>query len=89
MAKLDAFFSKMVEIQGSDLHLTTGLAPYFRLHGDMIPVSGVPPIEAEEMRRMLYEITPDKNREQFESAGMTSARPKLVYTSRRGRRSKW
>jgi superfamily II DNA/RNA helicase len=29
------------------------------------------------------------HREQFESAGMTSARPKLVYTSRRGRRSKW
>ena len=29
------------------------------------------------------------HREQFESTGMTSARPKLVYTSRRGRRSKW
>jgi superfamily II DNA/RNA helicase len=29
------------------------------------------------------------HREQFEDAGMTSARPRLVYTSRRGRRSKW
>jgi ATP-dependent RNA helicase RhlE len=29
------------------------------------------------------------HREQFESAGLRSARPKLVYTSRRGRRSKW
>jgi ATP-dependent RNA helicase RhlE len=27
--------------------------------------------------------------EQFEHAGMKSARPKLLYTSRRGRRSKW
>jgi superfamily II DNA/RNA helicase len=27
--------------------------------------------------------------EQFERAGMKSARPKLLYTSRRGRRSKW
>ena len=27
--------------------------------------------------------------EQFESTGMTSARPRLLYTSRRGRRSKW
>jgi superfamily II DNA/RNA helicase len=27
--------------------------------------------------------------EQFEHAGLKSARPKLVYTSRRGRRSKW
>jgi superfamily II DNA/RNA helicase len=29
------------------------------------------------------------HREQFEEAGMTSAPAKLVYTSRRGRRSKW
>jgi ATP-dependent RNA helicase RhlE len=27
--------------------------------------------------------------EQFESAGLRSARPKVLYTSRRGRRSKW
>jgi len=27
--------------------------------------------------------------EQFERAGMKSAEPKLLYTSRRGRRSKW
>jgi superfamily II DNA/RNA helicase len=27
--------------------------------------------------------------EQFEQTGMTSARPKLLYTSRRGRRSRW
>jgi ATP-dependent RNA helicase RhlE len=29
------------------------------------------------------------HREQFEQAGLTSARAKLLYTSRRGRRSKW
>jgi ATP-dependent RNA helicase RhlE len=29
------------------------------------------------------------HKEQFESTGMQSARPKLVYTSRRGRRSRW
>ena len=29
------------------------------------------------------------HQEAFESAGMKTARPKLVYTSRRGRRSKW
>jgi ATP-dependent RNA helicase RhlE len=29
------------------------------------------------------------HREQFERGGMQSARPKLVYSSRRGRRSKW
>jgi ATP-dependent RNA helicase RhlE len=29
------------------------------------------------------------HREQFEQAGLQTARPRLVYTSRRGRRSKW
>ena len=29
------------------------------------------------------------HREQFEETGMRTARPKLVYSSRRGRRSKW
>ncbi|HZC30635.1 MAG TPA: DEAD/DEAH box helicase, partial [Gaiellaceae bacterium] len=29
------------------------------------------------------------HREQFEGTGMRTARPKLVYTSRRGRRSRW
>jgi superfamily II DNA/RNA helicase len=29
------------------------------------------------------------HREQFESSGMRTARPKLVYTSRRGRNSRW
>jgi ATP-dependent RNA helicase RhlE len=29
------------------------------------------------------------HREQFEEAGLQSARPKLLYTSRRGRRSRW
>jgi ATP-dependent RNA helicase RhlE len=29
------------------------------------------------------------HREQFEEAGLRAARPKLLYTSRRGRRSKW
>jgi superfamily II DNA/RNA helicase len=29
------------------------------------------------------------HKEQFESSGMAAARPKLLYTSRRGRRSRW
>jgi superfamily II DNA/RNA helicase len=29
------------------------------------------------------------HREQFENGGMTTARPRLLYTSRRGRRSRW
>ena len=30
-----------------------------------------------------------RHKEEFESSGMATARPKLLYTSRRGRRSRW
>ena len=29
------------------------------------------------------------HKDQFESTGMKTARPKLLYTSRRGRNSRW
>jgi len=66
MARLDAFFSKMCELQCSDLHLTTGLAPYFRLHGDMVAVTGTQPWDAEETKRILFEVTPPANQAEFE-----------------------
>jgi twitching motility protein PilT len=66
MARLDPFFLKMVELRGSDLHLTSGMPPYFRLHGDMVAVSGVPPWPADEMKRVLFEVTPKANQEEFD-----------------------
>jgi len=39
--------------------------------------------------RTMPEFQPNMSREQFEATGMKTARPKLMYTSRRGRRSKW
>jgi len=51
-----------------------------------IAVTFVLPEQQAETSRVAGRLG---HREQFESSGMTSARPKLVYTSRRGRRSKW
>ena len=66
MARLDAFFKKMIELEASDLHLTTGVTPFFRLHGDMVPVNGAPEWTAEQMKEVLFEIAPPENVEQFE-----------------------
>jgi len=44
------------------------------------------PEQQEEMSRVAARLG---HREQFEDAGMAVARPKLVYTSRRGRNSRW
>lgn len=67
MARIDTFFKRMVQVEASDLHLTTGLQPYFRLHGDMVPITGTPPTTAEEMRELLFEIAPIRNQEEFEN----------------------
>jgi superfamily II DNA/RNA helicase len=49
-------------------------------------VTYVLPDQQDETSRVANRLG---HREQFEEAGLRTARPKLVYTSRRGRRSKW
>ena len=70
MAQLDALFRKMVEINASDLHLSTGMPPMFRLHGDIVPVQAVP-LSRETLLAALMEITPEANRRQFEAESDT------------------
>ena len=51
-----------------------------------IAITFVLPDQQEETSRVANRLG---HREQFEEAGLNTARPRLVYTSRRGRRSKW
>jgi superfamily II DNA/RNA helicase len=51
-----------------------------------IAITFVLPDQQEETSRVANRLG---HREQFEEAGLRTARPRLVYTSRRGRRSKW
>jgi twitching motility protein PilT len=70
MAKLDVLFRKMVEIDASDLHISSGTPPMFRLHGDMVPVEGLV-LDEEELKRALFEIAPKRNVQQFEAENDT------------------
>ena len=51
--------------------------------------SGVTLVTPEQQADVSRVATRLGHREQFEREGMRVARPKLVYTSRRGRRSRW
>ena len=68
MAWIDALFHRMVEVGASDLHMTSGLRPLFRQSGEMTPIDGAPVIGPDEMRQVLYEITPERNRAEFRRA---------------------
>ncbi len=51
-----------------------------------IAITFVLPDQQDETSRVANRLG---HREQFEEAGLRTAQPRLVYTSRRGRRSKW
>src|SRR5262245_9632597 len=68
MAKIDAFFNLMDEVGASDLHLASGSQPILRVRGDMERVK-LPPLENEDLKSMLYEITPRHKAKIFEETG--------------------
>ena len=85
MPWIDALFHKMVEVGASDLHMTTGQVPKFRLDGSIVDVEGVPEMTPEQMKHVLDEITPAANKRQFEDDGDTDFAYELAKASRRFR----
>ena len=68
MAQIDAFFSMMQELGASDLHLSSGSQPIIRLHGILQRVK-FKVLEHEELKQLLYEITPEPKIKEFEETG--------------------
>src|SRR5690606_23436014 len=61
----------MVQLEASDLHLSTGVVPMVRLHGEMQPLEERGPFTEEELSRILYEILPPRNKAEFEETNDT------------------
>jgi twitching motility protein PilT len=68
MAKIDAFFKLMHEQGASDLHLVAGQQPAIRIRGDMERVK-YNVLGSDDLRGMLYEITPEDKVKVFEETG--------------------
>ena len=54
-----------VKNKASDLHLSSGLPPMIRVHGDVRRIN-LPPMEHKEVHAMVYDIMNDGQRKQFE-----------------------
>ncbi|MDQ6894433.1 MAG: type IV pilus twitching motility protein PilT [Acidobacteriota bacterium] len=63
---IEKLLLKMLELGASDLHLSSGAVPTIRLHGVIQAIPGYPPFQEEDLLARLYEITPARNREEFE-----------------------
>ena len=57
---------RMLEMGASDLHLSTGSPPHVRIHGEMRAFPGHEALEAGPLLDTLYDVTPARNREEFE-----------------------
>ena len=68
MAQIDAFFKMMHELGASDLHLSSGSQSVIRLQGEMQRIK-YKMLEHEELKKLLYEITPENKIKIFEETG--------------------
>jgi len=50
---LSELLTLSVKKNASDLHLSPGLVPLFRINGDLIPLEGVTPLGAEEIKKLI------------------------------------
>jgi len=62
---LDAILLRMLELKASDVHLSSGTRPVFRIHGDMSEQLDHPRLESDEVEKALAPIFPEKNRTEF------------------------
>ena len=57
---------QVLALDASDLHITVGARPTVRIHGDLKPLETYAPLESDQIRRMVYAILTQRQRERFE-----------------------
>jgi len=67
MLDLDAALVHLLEVGGSDLHLTSGRAPSVRVNGELRSIEGLDICTPPELQKALYGILTQKQREAFEN----------------------
>ena len=66
VAHLDEFFRLMQECDASDLHLSSDEFPIMRIQGVITPLKQYARLSPDELRSLLWQIAPGRNREQWE-----------------------
>ena len=69
MAKIDHYFKLLVELGGSDLHLSEGQPPKIRVHGAITPLEGEEVLTHDFMHALLGEICEENAWERYLDTG--------------------
>jgi twitching motility protein PilT len=62
---LSELLKKMIEMGGSDLHITTNSPPRIRIHGKLRPLD-MPPLTAADTKSLAYSVLTDAQKHRFE-----------------------
>src|SRR5262249_27573405 len=62
---LSDLLKRMLEMNGSDLHITTNSPPQIRVHGHLHPLD-MPPLTASETKRLAYSVLTDVQKHRLE-----------------------
>jgi len=62
---IDRLLCRLLDVKGSDLHISANATPMMRIDGEMKQVPGAEPLSGEQIQRMLMPIIPPRNREEF------------------------
>jgi len=66
LTSIDDLLEQMVELGASDLHITVGSPPAYRVRGHIVRAEGFEPFDAEETRATLYRILSSEQQKHFE-----------------------
>ena len=69
MAHIDTLFKTMLEQGASDLHLVAGQKPTLRIHGELERLESHGVLDHDALLGMLYEITPNNKKADFDQTG--------------------
>jgi twitching motility protein PilT len=58
MANIDPWLRRMLQLEGSDLHLRAGSPPMWRIHGHLGPIAQEPVLEHDRLTTIMREIAP-------------------------------
>jgi twitching motility protein PilT len=64
-ASLSDLLRRMLEMSGSDLHITTNSPPQVRVHGHLQPLD-MPPLTPAETKQLAYSVLTDAQKHRFE-----------------------
>ena len=63
---LSDLLKKLIEMGGSDLHLTTNTPPQVRVHGELTPLEDFKPLTSADTKQLAYSVLTDAQKHRFE-----------------------